>query len=84
MHSQRFDRPVSVTRHARERMTQRVISEDELSALLEHGDLRYKDDMRLWATRHFEGRRDNLICAALVIEDHVVVKTVMHHFAWSE
>jgi L-asparaginase/Glu-tRNA(Gln) amidotransferase subunit D len=25
-------------------------------------------------------RADNLICAVLVLEDAVVVKTVMHHF----
>jgi hypothetical protein len=25
-------------------------------------------------------RHDNLLCAVLVLEDRVVVKTVMHHF----
>ncbi|WP_081602001.1 MULTISPECIES: DUF4258 domain-containing protein [unclassified Thioalkalivibrio] len=84
MHSQRFDRPIHVTRHARERMAQREISESELVQLLENGELRYKDDSRLWAAKHFEGRCDNLICAALVLEEQLVVKTVMHHFDWGE
>jgi hypothetical protein len=73
-----------VTRHARERMTQRAISERELEELLETGELRYKDESRLWAAKYFEGRCDNLICAALVLEEQLVVKTVMHHFDWRE
>jgi len=35
---------------------------------------------RIVITRHPE-RCDNLVCAVLVLEDAVVVKTVMHHFA---
>lgn len=84
MHSQRFERWVTVTRHARERMKQRGISEDELVELIELGELRYKDEVRLWAAKPFENRRDNLICAALVLEEQLVVKTVMHHFDWRE
>lgn len=47
MYSTRFQRPVSLTRHALKRMA---------------------------------GRTDNLICAVLVLEGAVVVKTVMHDF----
>ncbi len=31
-------------------------------------------------TSIFPQRADNLVCAVLVLEDVVVVKTVMHHF----
>ncbi len=31
-----------------------------------------------------EGRNDNLVCVAVVLEDRLVVKTVMHHFQWEE
>ncbi|WP_081618903.1 DUF4258 domain-containing protein [Thioalkalivibrio sp. ARh3] len=82
MHSQRFERRVTVTRHAQERMKQRGISEVDLIELLEGGDLRYKDEIRLWVAKHFEGRSDNLICAAVILEKHLVVKTAMHHFDW--
>jgi hypothetical protein len=35
----------------------------------------------LWAWRGVPGRSDNLVCAALVLDDAVViVKTVMHHW----
>jgi len=84
MYNLRFDRPVAVTRHAGERMKQRDISETELGDLLEEGELRYKDTRRLWVAKRFVDRDDNLICAALVLEDRLVVKTVMHHFEWGE
>ena len=84
MQSQRFDRPIYVTRHARERMAQRGISESDLAELVETGELRYKDESRFWTAKHFEDRCDNLICAALVLEEQLVVKTVMHHFDWRE
>ncbi|KXS52950.1 MAG: hypothetical protein AWU57_2669 [Marinobacter sp. T13-3] len=82
MHSQRFGLEVYITRHARERMAQRNITETELSALLEVGDTRYKDDIRLWIAKYFSGRTDNLLCLAIVLEERLVVKTVMHHFSW--
>ena len=51
----------------------RVLCEDT-------GDTRYKDESHLWVSKHLAGRTDNLICAMLVLEDTVVVKTVMHAF----
>ncbi|WP_205833235.1 hypothetical protein [Azohydromonas caseinilytica] len=42
--------------------------------------VRYSDEMRLWAWPEKAGRSDNLLCVALVLEDAVVVKTVMHHW----
>ena len=47
MFCHRFGLDVYFTRHARERMLQRGISEDEISYLLENGKTRYKDDVRL-------------------------------------
>jgi len=82
MHCERFGLEVYITRHARERMVQRNITEADLSALLETGEARYKDDIRLWIAKYFSGRTDNLICLAVVLEDRLVVKTAMHHFSW--
>lgn len=82
MHCQRFDMDVHVTRHARERMAQRAISEAQLIELLETGHIRSKDDSRLWIAKIFSSRNDNLVCAAVVLEDKLIVKTVMHHFQW--
>jgi hypothetical protein len=63
-------------------MAQRNMAEAELLALLEAGNARYKDDIRLWIAKYFPGRTDNLLCLAIVLEDRLVVKTVMHHFSW--
>lgn len=81
MHSCRFDRPVILTRHARLRMDERHISEAELLAVINTGETHYKDASHLWAFKHLAGRADNLVCAVLVLEDSIVVKTVMHHFS---
>ncbi|WP_225810008.1 DUF4258 domain-containing protein [Halomonas lysinitropha] len=75
---------VHITRHARERMAERCINECELHDLLETGATRQKDDARLWIAKKMPGRADNLVCAAVILEDNLVVKTVMHHFQWED
>lgn len=69
-----------LTQHAKVRMGQRSISMDELLVVIDTGDTRFKDDTHLWAFKNLPGRTDNLVCAVLVLEDAVVVKTVMHEF----
>lgn len=82
MQSNRFEKDVHLSRHARERMYQRAISEALLQDLLETGTIKYKDAAHLWIAKSFDARTDNLICAAVVLEDKLVVKTVMHYFKW--
>ncbi|MCA1978066.1 MAG: hypothetical protein LDL19_02405 [Thiobacillus sp.] len=48
--------------------------------IIESGELRYRDATYLWAYKAFSERADNLLCAVLVLEDSLIVKTVMHHF----
>lgn len=84
MDSHRFNRAVRITRHASERMRDRGITEALLFDLIETGTARYKDDTRLWLFKHYPDREDNLICAAAVLENEVVIKTVMHHFELKE
>lgn len=80
MFSVRFKKPVVLTHHAISRMKQRSISLDELLLVVDTGDMRFKDDTHLWAYKHVPGRTDNLVCAVLVLEEAVIVKTVMHEF----
>lgn len=51
-----------------------------LLEVIDEGDTRYADETHLWAFKAFPARHDNLVCAVLVLESAVVVKTVMHHF----
>jgi hypothetical protein len=80
MFSVRFNREVQITDHARERMVARSIDEIRLLDLIETGETKYKDDVRLWIFKSYEDRDDNLICAAAVVESVLVIKTIMHHF----
>lgn len=65
-------------------MAERSISEADLLEIIDTGAVRYRDDTHLWAFKHFPARQDNLLCAVLVLENAVVVKTVMHHFEFKD
>ncbi len=58
-------------------MIERHIDESLLLDLIETGTLKYKDDKRVWILKTYPARDDNLICAAVVLEDEIIVKTVM-------
>ncbi len=49
--------------------------------VIDQGETRYRDSTHLWAFKEFPERNDNLLCAVVVLEDAVIVKTVMHHFS---
>jgi len=80
MFSKRFQRPIQVTQHAKERILERSIDEALLLELIETGTAKYKDAARLWLFKAIAGRNDNLLYIAAVLETKLVVKTVMHHF----
>jgi hypothetical protein len=80
MQSARFNRPVVVTRHAAQRMVERQVTPELLLKIIDEGKTRYSDEFRLWVWLDVEGRSDNLLCAVLVLEEAVIVKTVMHHW----
>ena len=82
MFSQRFGKAIVITDHARARMTARGISAALLHDMIETGEMRYKDEARIWIAKHYADRPDNLICAAAALQTTLVVKTVMHHFSW--
>ncbi len=77
MFSARFQKNVRTTRHAVERMGERHIEESLLLDLIETGTLKWKDEKRFWVFKEYPERNDNLICAAVALDDEFVVKTVM-------
>jgi hypothetical protein len=76
----RFNLPVVLTLHAQKRLRDRSVSLEELMVVIDTGETRFKDPTHLWAFKNLPGRTDNLVCAVLVLEDAVIVKTVMHEF----
>lgn len=81
MNSKKFNRPVIITRHAALRMVERNITQAQLLDIIDTGETKYSDETHLWAFKHLPDRDDNLVCAVLVLENAVVIKTVMHHFS---
>ncbi|MEA1053060.1 DUF4258 domain-containing protein, partial [Lamprobacter modestohalophilus] len=75
--SHRFSRKVWLTNHAIESMAKRSITLLEVKQLIEEGEYRAKSQADGWIFRHFESRSDNLVCAAVVTEQAIIVKTIM-------
>ena len=75
--SKRFGKNVWITHHARESMLRRNIDAAALENVIEEGEIKRRDTMNLWVFKRIVGRDDNLICAAVVEQTAVVVKTVM-------
>lgn len=65
-------------------MRERQIGLALLQDLLEAGSATHKDECRLWLSKAYSDRDDNLICAAVVLEDELVVKTVMRRWELQE
>jgi hypothetical protein len=80
--SSRFGKKVWLTNHAIESMAKRKVTLTEVKRLIEEGQYRAKEESHGWIFRHFESRQDNLICAAVVTEQAIIVKTVMVN--WKE
>ena len=75
--SKRFGKNVWVTRHARESLLRRKVDADTLKRLIEEGEVKRRDEASLWVFMHIQDRADNLICAAVVEQAALIVKTVM-------
>ena len=80
MHSTRFDLPVVLTEHARLRMAERNIDAALVLQIIDTGTLKDAGNAHYWLYKHLDGRADNLLCVAAVIDNAVVVKTIMHHW----
>ncbi len=75
--SQRFDKPVTLTHHAIDQMAERQIDETLLYDLIESGGIKWKDEEHLWIYKNYPGRQDNMVCAAAIERNHLIIKTVM-------
>jgi hypothetical protein len=78
--SVRFQLPVVVTAHARQRMKERNLTDALLLEIIDTGVDKDAGAGHHWLYKHFADRDDNLLCAAVVLETALVVKTVMHHW----
>lgn len=61
-------------------MADRVLSEALVADLIETGTLKRKDARHMWLFKRYPDRNDNLVCAAAVENDALVIKTFMTHW----
>lgn len=80
MHSARFHLPVVLTEHAKLRMQERDIPEALVLDIIDTGTQKDAGNGHYWLYKHIDARDDNLLCVAAVIDNVVVVKTIMHHW----
>ena len=80
MHSARFHLPVVLTEHAKARMQERDIAEALVLDIIDTGTQKDAGNGHYWLYKHIDARHDNLLCVAAVIDNVVVVKTIMHHW----
>lgn len=76
-YSDRRGKYVWLTNHAIEAMAKRNVTLPEVKALIEQGDYRKKNDGHGWIYYSFRERDDNLLCAAVVDGDSLIIKTIM-------
>jgi len=76
-YSPRFAKNVWLTNHAIESMAKREITLPEVKQLIEKGEIQYKDNKHGWVYFAFTHRNDNLICAAIINEQAIIIKTIM-------
>ncbi len=80
MHSVRFNLPVVLTEHARLRMAARNVDADLILEIVDTGTLKEAGGAHYWLYKYLADRSDNLLCIAAVVDNAVVVKTIMHHW----
>jgi len=80
MQSTRFQMRVVLTEHAKARMVERDLSPALILDIIDNGMQKDAGGPHYWLYKHFPDRQDNLLCVAAVIENVLVVKTVMHHW----
>ena len=63
-------------------MTQRAIDDSEIMDLVETGAVKQKDVEHWWIYKAIPGRDDNLVCAAVISRQAIIIKTILTH--WEE
>lgn len=79
--SDRFEKNVWLTNHAIEAMAKRRITLSEVKKVIECGEYREKEEAHGWLFYELPGRDDNLVCAAVVSREGIIIKTIMVRWA---
>lgn len=80
--STRFAKKVWLTNHAVVAMKKRNVTLIEVKDLIENGEYLGKESPHGWIFYQFASRSDNNVCAAIVIGQAIIIKTIMVN--WTE
>lgn len=81
LQSQRFGGlKIVLTTHAQQRAQERNIGMELISDIVDNGTQQEAGPGHFWFFKHVPERDDNLLCVAAVIDNVLVIKTVMHHW----
>jgi len=72
--------PIVLTTHALQRAQERSISPAMIQDMVDHGTQQEAAPGHFWFYKGYPERNDNLLCVAAVIDNALVIKTVMHHW----
>lgn len=72
--------PIVVTAHAQQRAQERNISQELIQDIVDTGTQQEAGPGHFWFVKQYPERDDNLLCVAAVIDNVLVIKTVMHHW----
>jgi hypothetical protein len=75
---------VVLTQHAQQGARERNISRELILDIVDHGQQQEAGSGHFWLYRHVPARDDNLLCVAVVVDNVLVIRTVMHHWRPSE
>jgi len=79
-YSLRFKKSVWLTNHAIESMAKRNITLNEVKKLIESGEYTEKKELHGWIYYEFPKRDDDLMCAAVLKDESIIIKTIMIHW----
>jgi hypothetical protein len=71
---------IVLTAHARQRALERNMSEQVILDIIDNGEQKEAHPGHYWFFKHHPERDDNLLCIAAVVDNVLVIKTVMHHW----
>ncbi len=81
LQSKRFDGlEIVLTTHAQQRAFERGISLELIQDIVDSGTQQEAGPGHFWFYKHVPARDDNLLCVAAVMDNVLVIKTVMHHW----
>ena len=58
-------------------MSKRRVTLGEVKNLIELGEYTVRDNLHGWVYYNFSERKDNLVCAAIINDKSIIIKTLM-------